>query len=150
MPANPSTNPPNKAVPAPPARMVGHRRRYWSVAIFVLEALLFIMIGLIVFAVTRAFQNPATREKLDLKAAQWVVPWFVGMVVLGYLGRYNNQPDQLPLNLLPDGIDVLIIAVFALAVYYWAVSCARPAADVIAAVDREHIELQNQPEITTA
>jgi len=109
-----------------------------------------IVIGLIVFAVTRAFQNPATREKLDLKAAQWVVPWFVGMVVLGYLGRYNNQPDQLPLNLLPDGIDVLIIAVFALAVYYWAVSCARPAADVIAAVDREHIELQNQPEITTA
>ena len=109
-----------------------------------------IVIGLIVFAITRAFQSSADRAKLDLKSAQWVLPWFVGLIVLGYLGRYNNQPDALPLNILPDGIDVLVIAVFSLVIYYWAVSCARPAADVIAAVDHEHIELQNAPEITTA
>ncbi|QUQ72231.1 APC family permease [Kutzneria sp. CA-103260] len=109
-----------------------------------------IVIGLVVFAVTRVFQNPATREKLDLKAAQWVVPWFAGLVILGYLGRYNNSTDEPSAMILPDGVDVLIIAAFAVAVYYWAVACARPAAEVTAAVEREQIELENQPEITTA
>jgi amino acid transporter len=109
-----------------------------------------IVFGLIVFAITRAFQKPADRTKLDLRAAQWVVPWFIGMIVLGYLGRYNNLPENAPLNLLPDGIDVAIIAVFSLAIFYWAVACARPTEDVLAAVEREHAELENQPEITTA
>jgi amino acid transporter len=109
-----------------------------------------IVFGLIVFAITRAFQKPENRAKLDLKSAQWVVPWFVGMIVLGYLGRYNNLPENAPLNLLPDGYDVLVIAVFSLAIFYWAVSRARPTEDVMAAVEREHAELENQPEITTA
>jgi amino acid transporter len=109
-----------------------------------------IVFGLIVFAITRAFQKPENRAKLDLKAAQWVVPWFVGMIVLGYLGRYNNLPENAPLNLLPDGIDVAIIAAFSLAIFYWAVASARPTEDVLAAVDQEEEELKQQPEITTA
>ena len=109
-----------------------------------------ILAGLVIFAVTRAFQKPENRMKLDLKAAQWVAPWFAGLILLGWLGRYGSDDDHAPLNVLPDGIDVLVIAAFALAIFYWAVACARPAEDVIAAVEREHIELQNQPEITTA
>jgi amino acid transporter len=109
-----------------------------------------IIFGLIVFAITRVFQKPENRAKLDLKAAQWVVPWFVGMIVLGWLGRYNNLPENAPLNLLPDGIDVLVVTVFALAIFYWAVACARPTEDVLAAVEREQEELEQQPEITTA
>ncbi|MFI9385995.1 APC family permease [Kutzneria sp. NPDC052558] len=119
----------------------------WDVNYQIGEAIVF---GLIVFAVTRAFQKPEKRAKLDLKAAQWIVPWFVGMVVLGYLGRYNSDTKQPSAMILPDGIDVLVVAVFALAVFYWAVACARPSADVAAAVEEENLELQNQPEITTA
>ncbi|MEV6611041.1 APC family permease [Kutzneria sp. NPDC051319] len=109
-----------------------------------------IVFGLIVFAITRAFQKPENRAKLDLKAAQWVVPWFVGMILLGWLGRYSSDTDHSPLNILPDGIDVLVIAVFSLAIFYWAVACARPTADVVAAVEQEHAELEQQPEINTA
>jgi amino acid transporter len=123
---------------------------YWSGWDVNYKIGLAIVLGLIVFAITRAFQKPEVRAKLDLKAAQWVAPWFIGLVVLGYLGRYNNSTDEPSANILPDGIDVLVIVVFALVIYYWAVNCARPTEDVIAAVDREHIELQNQPEITTA
>jgi amino acid transporter len=123
---------------------------YWSGWDVNYKIGLAIVLGLIVFAITRAFQKPEVRAKLDLKAAQWVAPWFIGLVVLGYLGRYNNSTDEPSANILPDGIDVLVIVVFALVIYYWAVNCARPTEDVIAAVDQEHIELQNQPEITTA
>jgi amino acid transporter len=119
----------------------------WDVNYQIGEA---IVVGLIVFAVTRAFQKPENRAKLDLKSAMWVVPWFLGMIVLGYLGRYNSDAKQPSAMILPDGIDVLVVAAFALAIFYWAVASARPTADVVAAVDQEHIELQNQPEITTA
>jgi amino acid transporter len=109
-----------------------------------------IIAGLVVFAITRAFQKPGTRSKLDLKSAQWVVPWFGGLVLLGYLGRYNLDEKKPPLNLLPDGLDVVIIAAWALVIFYWAVACARPAADVAAAVEAEQMELDVQPEIKTA
>jgi amino acid transporter len=123
---------------------------YWSGWDVNYKIGLAIVVGLIVFAVTRAFQKPETRAKLDLRGAQWIVPWFAGLIVLGYLGRYNNATDEPPLNWLPDGIDVLVIAVFSLVIYYWAVACARPTEDVIAAVEQEQFELENQPEINTA
>ncbi|MFC0431752.1 APC family permease [Kutzneria buriramensis] len=109
-----------------------------------------IVAGLVVFAITRAFQKPETRSKLDLKAAQWIVPWFAGLILLGYLGRYNLDAKSPSLNLLPDGIDVLVVAAWSLIVFYWAVACARPTEEVVAAVEEEQFELANQPEINTA
>jgi amino acid transporter len=109
-----------------------------------------IVAGLVVFAITRAFQKPENRSKLDLKAAQWIVPWFGGLILLGYLGRYNLDEKSPSLNLLPDGIDVLVITAWSLIVFYWAVACARPTEEVVAAVEEEESELSNQPEINTA
>jgi len=58
-------NPPTKAVPAPPVRMVGHRRRYWSVAIFVL---------LISGVLIRAYRDLSRPDAWDYWKDQYVSP----------------------------------------------------------------------------
>jgi hypothetical protein len=58
-------NPPTKAVPALPVRMVGHRRRYWSVAIFVL---------LISGVLIRAYRDLSRPDAWDYWKDQYVSP----------------------------------------------------------------------------
>ena len=110
-----------------------------------------IVVGLVVFAITRAVQSAEHRVPLNLKSAQWVIPWLVGLIVLGYLGRYASNTTTFPsANILPDGIDVLVVVAFALAIFYWAVNCAQSSELVKAAVEREELELAVAPEINTA
>ena len=52
-----------------------------------------------------------------LKNAIWVGPWLGGMVVIGKIGRYGGGS-----NLLPDWIDIAVVLVFSVAIFYWAVS----------------------------
>jgi hypothetical protein len=59
------TNQPTKPVPAPPVRSVGHRRRYWSVAIFVL---------LISGVLIRAYQDLSRPDAWDYWKDQYVSP----------------------------------------------------------------------------
>ena len=47
--------------------------------------------------------------------AIWVGPWLGGHVVLGWLGRYGGGR-----NILPNWVDIGVVIVFALAIFYWA------------------------------
>jgi amino acid transporter len=141
---------PMPAVLAPLGFICANLIIYWSGWDVVYKIGIAVVIGLVIFFVTRAFQPSDKRSDLNLRSAQWVVPWLVGQVVLGYLGRYSSGPDDPPSNILPDGIDVLVIVVFSLAIFYWAVNCALPSEKVLAAVDAEEAELAQGPEITTA
>jgi hypothetical protein len=46
----------------------------------------------------------------------WIWPWFGGMTLIGYLGRYGGN------NTLPDWWDLAVVIVFSLIIFYWAVS----------------------------
>ena len=58
-------NPPTKPPPPPPVRMAGHRRRYWSVAIFVL---------LISGVLIRAYRDLSRPDAWDYWKDQYVSP----------------------------------------------------------------------------
>ena len=73
-------------------------------------------VGLVLFAVG-AWRN-GTGAQRTIRNAFWIAPWFGGQVLIGWLGRYGNGST----NLLPNWVDIVVVIVFALAIFYWAVS----------------------------
>ncbi len=97
------------------------------------------IIGLIIFAITRATTPAGERASLNWRASSWVWPWFVGMLVIGELGRYGGN------NTIPDWWDIVLVAAWSLVVYFVAVQLAVSSAEVDAAVAAEEAELKSAP-----
>ncbi|OIJ85902.1 amino acid permease [Streptomyces sp. MUSC 14] len=56
--------------------------------------------------------------RLDFKAAQWLVPYLLGIGVISYLSTFGGTGD------LPLWWDMLVVTVFSLVIYYWAKATA--------------------------
>jgi amino acid transporter len=110
---------------------------YWGGYDTTWKILAAVVVGLVVFAVSRATTPAKKRRPLEPRAAIWTVPWLLGLGVIGYLGRYGDTSR----NILPDWIDLLVVIGFSLAIFYWAVSCALTTEKVQAAVVSEEAEL---------
>jgi len=91
-------------------------------------------VGLALFAIGAARAN--TGAGRAIKQAIWIGPWLGGHVVIGYFGRYGGGS-----NLLPDWIDVLVVIVFAIAIFYWGVSSSLGAEGAAAAVAKDAHQL---------
>jgi amino acid transporter len=108
----------------------------------------FIAVGFLIFGVYQALIPAERRSILDWRAAQWIIPWLAGLGVISWQGQYTSSPNKvfgITLNptlhiggATPTGIgkwlDLIIIAVFSLAIYYWAVHVAMSTDKVQAAV----------------
>jgi amino acid transporter len=107
-----------------------------------------IVFGFVIFGIYQATQPAANRAVLDWRAAQWIIPWLLGLGLISWQGQYTSTPNKVfgitlnpTLNIggaHPHGIsewyDLILIAVFSLAIYYWAVHVAMPTDKVQAAV----------------
>jgi amino acid transporter len=69
--------------------------------------------------------------------AIWMVPWFAGQVLIGWLGRYGGGSR----NILPNWIDIGVVIVFSLVIYYWAVGLALTEQQTQAAVAKDAHQL---------
>jgi amino acid transporter len=83
----------------------------------------------------------AARPDVDWRATMWIWPWFGGMTLIGYLGRYGGN------NTLPDWWDLVVVIAFSLAIFYWAVSLAMEPEKVKAAVETEKRQLEAQQDL---
>jgi amino acid transporter len=137
---------PFPAVLAPVGFVSANLIVYWGGFDVTWKILVAIVIGLVIFAITYAATPAAKRLTLDIAAARWVAPWLIGLAVIGYFGRYGDGAN----NLLPEWIDLLTVVVFALVIFYWAVSCAIAPEKVKAAVELEELELTVAPEVNLA
>jgi amino acid transporter len=72
-----------------------------------------ILAGLALFAI--GAWRMRTGALRALRNAIWVGPWLGGHVLLGWLGRYGGGR-----NILPSWVDLGVVIVFALAIFYWA------------------------------
>jgi amino acid transporter len=108
---------------------------YWSTfeADWKLAAAL--VVGLVIFAVNRWRLPAAERGPLDARSAVWVWPWLIGLVVIGYFGRYGGT------KLLPNWWDLVVVIVFALVIYEFAEKVALNSAQVRELVDMEAEDL---------
>jgi amino acid transporter len=135
---------PAPGVLAPIAFVFANLIIYWSKFQAEWKLGLASVLGLIIFAVTRRTLPAAERAPLNLKASAWIWPWFIGLLVIGALGRYGGN------NTIPDWWDVVISVVWALIVYYVAVRLAVTSTEVNAAVEAEEAELKAGPALNLA
>src|ERR671930_130499 len=82
-----------------------------------------ILIGYVVLGGTRLLHLNPTAPQLDLRAAQWLPVYLVGMGAIVYLSDFG--PLKHPW--FPLWWDILAVAVFSLAIFYWAMAVALPA-----------------------
>lgn len=75
------------------------------------------LVGL-AFFVLKVARDPILRSTLDLRQAIWLVPFSLGLLGLSYLGRFGGG-----IGLIPFGWDLLVIAVFALVIFYLSFLC---------------------------
>jgi amino acid transporter len=119
---------------------------YWGGFDITWKIIVAVVVGLIIFEGTHLNRPAAERPKLHWKAARWVAPWLVGTFAIGLLGRYGSGN----LNVLPEWTDLVTVVLFSLAIFWWAVECSLSGEEVRAAVEAEHAELAQEPEIVTA
>jgi amino acid transporter len=82
-----------------------------------------ILIGYAILAANRIFNLNPTTPLLDLRAATWLPVYLVGMGLIVYLSDFG--PMKHPW--FPLWWDMLVVAAFSLAIYFWAMRVALPA-----------------------
>ncbi len=85
----------------------------WKVFLLALVDLTFLLL-------IRSNQNTANNN-LHFKEALWIWPYILGLTVISYLGSYGNG-----LGLLPQGSDLVLITVFSLIIFRFAVKLRLP------------------------
>ncbi|MEV6011442.1 APC family permease [Streptomyces sp. NPDC051976] len=91
-----------------------------------------ILIGYVILIANRVFKmNPITPQ-LDLRAAQWLPVYLVGMGLIVYLSDFG--PLKHPW--FPLWWDMLAVAVFSLVIYYWAMAVALPREQIQHMIDQ--------------
>jgi amino acid transporter len=73
--------------------------------------------------------------KLDWRAAQWLPAYLVGMGIFSWQGGFCAQPGCGAQDNLPMWWDMLVISVFALVIYYWALAVGLKRADIERNID---------------
>ncbi|MFI6358415.1 APC family permease [Streptomyces sp. NPDC050743] len=91
-----------------------------------------ILLGYVILIANRVFKmNPITPQ-LDLRAAQWLPVYLVGMGLIVYLSDFG--PLQHPW--FPLWWDMGVTAAFSLVIYYWAMAVALPSEQIQGLIDQ--------------
>ena len=93
-----------------------------------------------IFALSYTFKRPVEKPPLDPIALAWMLPWFGGLAVISLLGQYGDG-----LGILPEWIDLLVVAVFSVAIFFLGVRMALPRARVQEAFRQEEAEVAADP-----
>ncbi|SOD88439.1 APC family permease [Streptomyces sp. Ag109_G2-15] len=80
-----------------------------------------ILIGYVLLGSYAAYairKNLPDAPRLDFKAAQWLPAYLIGLGAISWFGSFGGN------GTIPLWWDILVIAVFSLAIYYWAKATA--------------------------
>ena len=93
-----------------------------------------ILIGYALIATNRIFKLNPTVPPLDLKAARWLPVYLVGMGLIVYLSDFGPLKNPV----FPLWWDMLAVAVFSLAIFWWALRSALPAERIQKTIDESY------------
>ena len=64
------------------------------------------------------------RPPLDWKNAVWMPVWLIGMGIISWQGQFAGGAVKPPVNTgnIPFWVDIAVVAVFSVAIYYWAMA----------------------------
>jgi amino acid transporter len=101
---------------APVAFIISNLIVYWTGWNTNSKLFLAVLLGFIVLAVAYSTQPESERPQLSLGNGIWLFPYFIGFAILSYLGSFGGG-----LSILPFGWDMLVVALYSLLIYFWAV-----------------------------
>jgi amino acid transporter len=110
---------------------------YWSGWLVVWKLGVVLVIGYILIGISMAFDKQ--RPPLDWKSAVWLPVWLIGMGIISWQGQYDGGAVAPPVNTgnIPFWWDMLIVAVFGLVIYYWAMATRLPREEMLYLVERQ-------------
>jgi amino acid transporter len=109
-----------------------------------------ILIGYVILTVNQVFKLNPTTPQFESRAAVWLPAYLVGMGAIVYLSDFG--PTAHPW--FPLWWDMLAVAVFSLAIYFWALRVALPADRIerliSAGAARDELAAATEPGVATA
>jgi amino acid transporter len=128
---------PAAAVLGPLAFIIADLLIYWSGWEVVWKLGIVLVIGYIIMAAFRI--SPNLRPPLEAKHAIWIPAWLIGLGIISWQGQFAGGAVKPPLNTanIPFWWDIVVVAVFSLAIYYWAMYSRLPREKMLALVEEQ-------------
>ncbi len=80
-----------------------------------------ILVGYAILVANRVLHLNEHKPTLDWRAASWLIPYLLGMGVIVYFSSFGPEGDN---ALIPFGWDALVVGIWSLVIYYWAMAVA--------------------------
>jgi len=122
---------------APLAFIIANLIIYWSGLEVLWKLGICIVIGYVIMGVCMAFDE--NRPPLDWKSAQWLPVYLVGMGIISWQGQFSGGAVKPPVNTghIPFWWDFLVVALFSLGIYYWAMYTKLPKEEMLLLVEKQ-------------
>ncbi len=131
---------PGASVVAPLAFVFANLIIYWTGFEVLWKLGLIIVIGYVLIGFFMLFDKE--RPPIDWKSAQWLPVYLIGMGIISWQGQYSGQSSKTPLpptntGNIPFWWDMLVVAAFSLAIYYWAMAVKLSRKEMLDLVNRQ-------------
>jgi amino acid transporter len=127
---------------APAAFVVANLLIYFSGFEVVWKLGIVLVIGYVIMGIFMAIDPQ--RPPLDWRSATWLPAWLIGMGLISWQGQYFNTVTGTghplpPVNTgnLPFWWDMLVVAAFSLAIWFWAMRTKLPQREMLNLVNRQ-------------
>src|SRR4051794_20307395 len=91
---------------------------YWSTWDVIWKVSVAMILGLVLLGIGHLVNPSELTPSLDWRGGSWVWPYFIGLAAISYLG----ESDFGGIGIIPYPWDTLVIAVFSIVIYYYAMS----------------------------
>jgi amino acid transporter len=131
---------PGASVLAPLSFIFANLIIYWTGFEVLWKLGICILVGYAVIGFFMFFDEE--RPPIDWKSAQWLPVYLIGMGLISWQGQYSGQSSKTPLpptntGNIPFWLDMLVVAVFSLIIYYWAMAVKLSRKEMLDLVNRQ-------------
>jgi amino acid transporter len=134
---------PFAAVLSPLGFIVANMIIYWSGFNVIWKLGVCIVIGYILIGICMMFDK--NRPPLDWKSAQWLPVYLIGMGLISWFGQFGSGAPPINNGRLPFWWDMLTVALFSIAIYYWAMWSRLPRNEVERLVELQSDRMGDAP-----
>jgi amino acid transporter len=120
---------PGAMIMSPLAFIVANLIIYWSGFEVIWKLGIVLVIGYILIAIHLAIDsNRPPLGRQEWLSASWLPVYLIGMGIISWLGQYSGGAKLAPVNTnsIPLWWDIVIVAVFSVAIFFWAQAVKLP------------------------